>query len=102
LSQFGLPSSLTTTLTGRTPSTRPWFCSRVGPHSNNVPLIPVRRGFKVWVRADSTNGYISDFAVYTGKEGEVEKDLGAKVAKNSQSHSLEVDTTSFSTITFRL
>ena len=46
-----------------------------------VPLKPVRRGFKSWVRADSTNGYISDFSVYTGKEEVVEKDLGAKVVK---------------------
>ena len=47
-----------------------------------VPMKPVRRGFKVWVRADSSNGYISDFAVYTGKEGTVQKDLGGKVVKN--------------------
>ena len=46
-----------------------------------VPLKPVRRGFKIWVRADSTNGYVSDFSVYTGKEGAVEKDLGGKVVK---------------------
>ena len=37
-----------------------------------VSLKPVRRGFKVWVRADSINGYMCDFAVYTGKEGVVE------------------------------
>ena len=30
---------------------------------------PVKRGFKVWARADATNGYISEFYVYTGKEG---------------------------------
>ena len=46
-----------------------------------VPLKPVRRGFKIWVRADSINGYICDFSVYTGKEGSGEKDLGAKVVK---------------------
>ena len=46
-----------------------------------VPLKPVRRGFKVWERADSITGYICDFAVYTGKEGEVERDLGGKVIK---------------------
>ena len=46
-----------------------------------VPMKPIRRGFKVWVRADSVNGYICDFAVYTGKEGEVERDLGGKVVK---------------------
>ena len=80
-------------------SVRKTFLSNFNPHRENaideamvpfkgrsslkqyVPLKPVRRGFKVWVRADSTNGYISDFSVYTGKEGEVERDLGAKVVK---------------------
>ena len=46
-----------------------------------VPLKPVRRGFKIWVRADSVNGYVCDFSVYTGREEEVERDLGAKVVK---------------------
>ena len=45
-----------------------------------MPNKPVKRGFKVWVRADATNGYISEFYVYTGKEGNtVEKNLGGKV-----------------------
>ena len=39
-----------------------------------LPLKPVKHGVKVWVRADSTNGYICDFSVYTGKES-VEGDL---------------------------
>ena len=30
-----------------------------------VPLKPVKRGFKVWVRADSWNGYFCEFEVYT-------------------------------------
>ena len=43
---------------------------------------PVKRGIKVWVRADSINGYICDFNVYTGKEGDRSEDnLGAKVVK---------------------
>ena len=46
-----------------------------------VPLKPVWRGFKIWVRADSVNGYVCDFSVYTGREEEVERDLGAKVVK---------------------
>ena len=46
-----------------------------------VPLKPTKRGFKVWVRADSVIGYISDFDVYTGKEGAPEKYLGEKVVK---------------------
>ena len=28
---------------------------------------PVKRGFKVWVRADAVSGYVSEFDVYTGK-----------------------------------
>ena len=40
---------------------------------------PVRRGFKSWVRADSNNGYICDFSVYTGKKESAEKNLGPKV-----------------------
>ena len=34
-----------------------------------MPKQPVKRGFKVWTRADAVNGYISEFYVYTGKEG---------------------------------
>ena len=32
-----------------------------------MPLKPVKRGIKVWVRADSHNGYFSQFQVYKGK-----------------------------------
>ena len=32
------------------------------------PLKPVKRGLKVWVLADSTNGYFWNMQVYTGKE----------------------------------
>ena len=34
-----------------------------------LPKKSVKRGFKVWTRADAVNGYISEFYVYTGKEG---------------------------------
>lgn len=33
------------------------------------------------MRADSANGYICDFSVYTGKEESTERNLGAKVVK---------------------
>ena len=33
------------------------------------------------MRADSVNGYACDFEVYTGKEGENDTNLGAKVVK---------------------
>ena len=42
---------------------------------------PIKRGFKVWVRANSTNGYINDFDVYTGKGESVTANLGAKVVE---------------------
>ena len=32
-----------------------------------LPKKPIKRGFKVWVRAESSTGYFSDFEVYTGK-----------------------------------
>ena len=47
-----------------------------------VPLKPVRRGFKVWVRADSKNGYVSEFQEYIGKQGVSEDGLGARVVKD--------------------
>ena len=31
-----------------------------------LPKKPIKRGFKVWVRAQSATGYFSDFKVYTG------------------------------------
>ena len=47
-----------------------------------MPKKPVRRGIKVWALADSENGYIANFQVYTGKQGDsTEKGLGAKVVK---------------------
>ena len=45
-----------------------------------IPLKPVKRGIKVWILADSVNGYIVDFKVYIGKEGDtVQRNLGIKV-----------------------
>ena len=32
-----------------------------------VPKKPIHRGFKVWVVADSSNGYFLDVDVYIGK-----------------------------------
>jgi len=47
-----------------------------------MPMKPVKRGFKVWVRADSFNGYICEFMVYVGKEGgRTEVGLGQKVVE---------------------
>ena len=46
-----------------------------------MPKKPIKRGFKVWVRADSHNGYICDVDVYTGKEDSVGTALESKVVK---------------------
>jgi len=41
---------------------------------------PVKRGIKVWVRADTENGFVSEIRVYTGKQdGVPEHRLGYKV-----------------------
>ena len=34
-----------------------------------LPLKPIKRGIKVWVLADSHNGYFYSFEVYVGKGG---------------------------------
>lgn len=41
-----------------------------------MPLKPVKRGIKVWVRADSHNGYFSQFEVYQGKGSNTTPELG--------------------------
>lgn len=42
-----------------------------------LPKKPVKRGFKVWVRADAVTGYVCEFQVYTGKtDGQPELGLG--------------------------
>ena len=48
-----------------------------------VPKKPTKRGFKVWCRCDSRNGYSCAFQVYAGKHGSTtEKNLGARVVKD--------------------
>ena len=45
-----------------------------------VPLKPTKRGFKVWVRADSVTGYFCDFNAYVGRETSgTEVGLGERV-----------------------
>ena len=47
-----------------------------------MPKKPIKRGFKVWVRADAHNGYISELEVYSGKKGDtVQKGLGQTVVE---------------------
>ena len=44
------------------------------------PRKPIKRGIKVWVVADSTNGYFLDLQVYVGREGEAtDHGLGERV-----------------------
>ena len=45
-----------------------------------MPKKPIKRGFKIWVRADSSNGYVCQLQCYTGKEGNTtEVGLGGNV-----------------------
>lgn len=46
-----------------------------------MPLKPIKRGYKCWVRADAS-GYVCEFQVYTGKTESTEKQLGARVVKD--------------------
>ena len=47
-----------------------------------MPKKPIKRGFKVWVRADAENGYISELDVYIGKKGDkIETGLGQSVVE---------------------
>ena len=49
-----------------------------------MPLKPTKHRIKIWVAADSTNGYFSRFEVYTGKNT-TEHGLGARVVKSLNS-----------------
>ena len=50
---------------------------------------PIKRGFKVWCAADSRNGYVGNFVVYTGKSGDSPTtDLGYKVVMEVCKHFL--------------
>ena len=45
-----------------------------------LPKKPTKRGFKIWVRADSRNGFFCDFEVYVGKSDDRrEHGLGGSV-----------------------
>lgn len=47
-----------------------------------MPNKPIKRGYKVWVRA-SIRGYFDGFKIYTGKVGNVsEKNLRPSVIKD--------------------
>lgn len=45
-----------------------------------VPMKPIKRGIKLWLRSDSLTGYVYDLNVYAGKETEeLEGTLGERV-----------------------
>ena len=45
-----------------------------------MPMKPIKTGIKLWCCADSTNGYLCDFDVYTGKQPSgVQRGLGYSV-----------------------
>ena len=46
-----------------------------------MPAKPIKRGIKVWVLGDSSNGYFSKFEVYTGRKEERQVGLGAYVVQ---------------------
>ena len=46
-----------------------------------MPAKPIKRGIKVWVLGDSSNGYFSRFEVYTGRKADRQVGLGAHVVQ---------------------
>ena len=46
-----------------------------------MPMKPIKRGIKVWVLADSANGYFIKFDVYTGKQKDRQVGLGEYIVK---------------------
>jgi len=45
---------------------------------------PIKRGYKAWVRADATSGYVFQFEMYVGKQDseQAEVGLGERVVKS--------------------
>ncbi|KAL2095551.1 hypothetical protein ACEWY4_007699 [Coilia grayii] len=44
-----------------------------------LPMKPTKWGVKVWVMAESSTGYVTNFQVYSGREGAQEKGLAHRV-----------------------
>ena len=57
-----------------------------------LPSKPIKWGMKMWSLAESTNGYLHQFQIYTGKEGVQEKRLSHRVVtdlmKNMQDQNI--------------
>ena len=57
------------------------FKGRIG-FKQYMPNKPVKWGYKVWMRANATNGYCCDYDIYTGAlDGSIEHGLGASLVK---------------------
>ncbi|XP_023019185.2 piggyBac transposable element-derived protein 4 [Leptinotarsa decemlineata] len=56
------------------------FKGRIG-FRQCMPMKPVKRGYKIWIRADQS-GFVSQFQVYTGKYDGVQESLGSRVVKD--------------------
>ena len=56
-------------------------------HKQYLPNKPVKRGIKVWCLADSTNGYVQNYDVYTGKgSNSSEGTLGSRLVLMLSDH----------------
>ena len=52
-----------------------------------MPMKPIKRGIKIWCRADSANGYLCEFDIYTGKSPQgVQHGLGYSVVTRLCQH----------------
>ena len=88
----------------------PTFFSGRSSMKQYLPKKPIKRGFNVWVRAESRTGYFCDFNVYTGKtesgEEGVEHGLGEKVvlqlSRNIEGHDYQVFCDNYFTTTHLL
>lgn len=57
------------------------FKGRIG-FRQYMPQMSIKRGYKIWVRADET-GYVSQFQIYTGKVNDLpETNLGSRLVKD--------------------
>ena len=62
-----------------------------------MPMKPIKRGIKMWCRADSKNGYLCDFNIYTGRQ---EQAIGMQYSLTISLHLISLLKTSTLTIKF--
>ena len=66
----------------------------------HVPKKPIKRGLKVWVRADSDNGFVCEYQVYCGKEKRSETGLESRVVRDLTRTIVRKKTITYTVITF--